>query len=111
MTAENGGRRSRGPKHLTFGELTLDLKDRLVSGDIGQHRLTPTECDLLATFMQHPRQVLSRRFLMHEVWLTDFHEDTRVLEVYVSILRRKIEPDPARPCRLVTVRGVGYRLE
>ena len=96
-------------KVLNCDGLTLDLKRQEVVGHAGTQHLSPTECLLLATFMQHPRQVLSRPFLMKHVWYTDFTEDTRVLEVYVCVLRRKIEVARDRPRYLVTVRGVGYR--
>jgi DNA-binding response OmpR family regulator len=94
---------------LACDGLTLDVSRRQVVSHTGPQHLSPTECLLLETFMQHPRQVLSRRFLMKRVWYTDFCDDTRVLEVYVCGLRRKIEVDPARPRYLRTVRGVGYR--
>ena len=72
------------------------------------HHLTPLECELLATLMQHPDTVLTRAFLMEKVWRTDFTGDTRTLEVHISWLRRKIEKDSSNPRKIQTVRGVGY---
>ncbi|MFZ5915741.1 MAG: winged helix-turn-helix domain-containing protein [Chloroflexota bacterium] len=100
---------ARVPQVLTVDDLNLDLKTRELKNGHGLIRLTPKECQLLATFMRYPNQVLSHRFLMKEVWETDYLGDMRTLQVHVSWLRRKIEADPRRPARLRTVRGVGYR--
>ncbi len=94
---------------LHFDGLVLDLDRRQVTGRGGTRHLSPTECLLLETFMRHAGQVLSRRFLMKHVWSTDFLGDTRVLEVTVCTLRRKIEDGRDSPRYLATVRGVGYR--
>jgi len=66
-------------------------------------------CRLLEVFMRNPEKVLTRKFLMKEVWETDYLGDTRTLEVHICWLRKKIEEDPDRRCYLRTVRGVGYR--
>ena len=67
-------------------------------------------CQLLEVFMRNPGRVLDRRFLMREVWETDYTGDTRTLEVHICWLRKKIEKDPRHPRYLKTVRGVGYHL-
>jgi len=67
------------------------------------------ECRLLAVLMKNAGEVLSRRYLMQEVWQTNFIDDTRTLEVHVCWLRKKIEPDPRRPLYLRTIRGRGYQ--
>ena len=72
------------------------------------HHLSPKEFRLLETFLRHPAKVLTRSFLMREVWDTDFVGDTRTLDVHIHMVRKKIEPDPSRPRYLRTVRGVGY---
>jgi len=94
---------------LAVDGLRLNLTTKELQNGHGSIHLTPKECQLLATFMRHPNQVLSHRFLMREVWETDYIGDTRTLQVHVSWLRRKIEENPRRPIRLRTVRGVGYR--
>jgi DNA-binding response OmpR family regulator len=96
------------PGTLTWNHLVLDpaRKEVIVNGQT--HHLTPMECQLLATFIKHPGQILTRKFLMQQVWETTFTEDTRTLEVHVSWLRKKLEPDPATPRLIQTVRGVGY---
>jgi DNA-binding response OmpR family regulator len=98
------------PHTLRTGTIELDQVSRLVSGDKGRHHLTPKQCELLALFMQHPNQVISRRELMEHIWKTAYLGDTRTLDVHVRWLREKIELDPDRPELLVTKRGVGYVL-
>ncbi len=98
------------PHILRTGVLQLDLIARVVTGPRGQQRLTPKQCDLLADFMRRPNQVHSRKDLMERIWETAYLGDTRTLDVHVSWLREKIEPDPKHPTLLVTERGIGYRL-
>lgn len=96
-------------KYLKCADLVLDLSTRHVrKGDAPPQHLTPKECRLLETFIRNRGEVLSRKFLMHEVWETKYDGDTRTLEVHVSWLRSKIEDDPSNPRYLHTVRGVGY---
>lgn len=75
---------------------------------VGSQQLTPKLTDLLEIFLRHPLQVISRRQLMIDVWQTDYVGDTRTLDVHVRWIREYIEPDPANPQHLVTVRGEGY---
>jgi len=99
---------NRGAQILAGGGVRLRVDSHEVySCDTGCH-LSPREFRLLETLMRHPGEVLTRRFLMREVWDTDFVQDTRTLDVHMHWLRRKIEPDPSRPTYLRTVRGVGY---
>jgi DNA-binding response OmpR family regulator len=94
---------------LRIKDWTLDLDSRRVFTGNGPQKLTPQLCRLLEVFMCNPQKILSRKFLMKEVWETDYIEDTRTLEVHICWLRKKIEEDPHRPRYLRTVRGVGYR--
>jgi DNA-binding response OmpR family regulator len=98
------------PHTLKAGSIELDQVSRLVSGQKGRHHLTPKQCELLALFMQHPNQVISRRELMENIWKTAYLGDTRTLDVHVRWLREKIELDPDRPEILITKRGIGYVL-
>ena len=93
---------------IQLGDVVLDPARQEVTAHGKTHHLTPKECRLLATFMQHPDTVLTREFLMLEVWETDFTDDMRTIEVHVSWLRRKIELDSSNPRLIHTVRGVGY---
>lgn len=98
----------RLPKVLKLGDLILDQAKQEVIVNGKAHHLTPKECRLLATFMQHPGEILSKEFLMREVWDTDFTDDMRTIQVHVSWLRSKIEADRNNPQLILTVRGVGY---
>lgn len=73
--------------------------------------LKPKEYDLLLFFAGHKGQLLTRDFLLERVWGWGFTGDSRTVDVHVRWLRQKIEPDPAQPRRIVTVRGGGYRFE
>jgi DNA-binding response OmpR family regulator len=100
-----------GVETLRAGELMLDLKRRTVARGGREYRLTPKQTCLLEVFMRNPGRVLTRPFLMREVWNTDFVDDTRTLEVHVHWLRRAIEENPSRPVYLTTVRRLGYRFD
>ena len=93
---------------IAAGHFTLDLETKTVTGPAGSARLPRKQCDLLALLMRHCGQIVSRRKIMRQVWLTDYMEDTRTLDVHVSWLRRSIEPEPRIPTYLVTRRGEGY---
>ncbi|SHK69440.1 response regulator transcription factor [Rhodothermus profundi] len=95
---------------LRDGSLVLDLRARTASCGTHPLSLSPREFDLLAHFMQHPRQALSRLQLYREVWGHDFDHGTNLVEVYVSYLRRKLQEAGCRS-RIVTVWGRGYRYE
>jgi two-component system, OmpR family, response regulator len=94
---------------LRVGDIELDLISRQVrrGGELVQ--LTAKEFDLLAHFLRHPDQVLTREELLRGVWGYDFHPGTNVVEVYVGYLRRKLRREGMRD-PIVTVRSVGYRL-
>lgn len=73
--------------------------------------LTPKEFDLLLFLAANKGLVFSREQLLEKVWDFDYPGDTRTVDVHVRYLREKIESDPAQPTRLITVRGVGYKME
>ena len=98
----------RTRSEIAAGPFVLDLATRTVTGPAGSARLPRKQCDLLALLMRHCGQLVSRRKIMRQVWLTDYMEDTRTLDVHVSWLRRNIEPEPRIPTYLVTRRGEGY---
>lgn len=87
------------------GDLSLDLRTRVVSVNGKPVELSAREFTLLETFLRHPNQVLSREQLLSRVWGYDFDPGSNVVDVYVRYLRNKIGSD-----RIVTVRGAGYRL-
>jgi two-component system response regulator RegX3 len=71
--------------------------------------LPPKEFDLLEAFLRRPGRLLTRHFLIDEVWGADYFGDTKTLDVHVKRLRQKIEDDPHHPRHLLTVRGLGYK--
>jgi len=95
---------------FTTGDLVVDLNQRIVTMNGQPVLLTPTEYDLLRTFVKHAGKVLTHDQLLRAVWGTAYESETHMLQVNISNLRRKIEPDPVRPDYLITEPGVGYRL-
>jgi len=92
------------------GELRVDLGRRIVTVAEREAQLTPTEYDLLRVLVTNAGKVLTHRHLLGAVWGAEFGNELHLLHVNVSNLRRKIEPDPARPRFVITEPGVGYRL-
>lgn len=96
---------------LTFKNLVINLTRREVTLYGDPLALKPQEYELLLFFAQHRGQMLSREFILERVWGWDFIGDSRTVDVHVRWLRQKIEEDPSKPTRIVTVRGGGYRFE
>jgi two-component system response regulator ResD len=96
---------------IDLGWLRLDSRPREASADGVPLSLTPREFDLLHFLAIHPRAVFTRDQLLAEVWDLAFDGDPSTVTVHVRRLREKIEADPSRPRRLITVWGRGYRLE
>ncbi len=97
------------PEVLRFRDLALDTGTRRARRGDREIDLTSTEYDLLYQFLQHPRRVLPKEFLMERVWGYDFGGNTNVLEVYVKQLRQKLEAN-GEPRLIHTLRGAGYVL-
>ncbi len=96
---------------LRTGDLVLNRDRREVTLHGEPLDLTPTEFDLLATLMSVPGRVFSRADLLESVQGVAFEAYERTVDAHIKNLRRKLEPDPAHPQYVVTVRGAGYRLE
>ncbi len=92
-------------------DFDVDLAAKRVSGRTGDIRLTPTEWHLVEILVRHPGKLLSQRQLLQEVWGPQYLEETNYLRVYMAQIRRKLEPDPARPRYFITEPGMGYRFE
>jgi two-component system KDP operon response regulator KdpE len=99
-----------GESTVTVGELTVDFVRRHVTVAGEPVALTPTEYDLLRLLARNAGRLLTHPTILREVWGPAYGEESNYLHVYVSQLRRKIEPDPTRPRYLLTQQGVGYRL-
>ena len=95
---------------ITSGALTIDLARRRVTESDREISLTPTEYEILKSLAAHPGRVLTQRQLLRQIWGPQFEQETHYLRVFMSQLRRKLEPDPSRPRYLLTEPGVGYRL-
>jgi len=95
---------------LEIGELRLDLQKRLVTVSGEAVSLTPTEYELLRLLAENEGRLLTHPMILQRVWGPAYSRESNYLHVYVSHLRRKIEPDPARPRYILTEPGVGYRL-
>jgi two-component system, OmpR family, response regulator RegX3 len=93
-----------------IGGLEVDVVRHQVAVDGQPVELTPSEFRLLALLSGEPDRVFARREIMEHLWRSDHVGDARACDVHVSNLRSKIERDPERPERILTVRGVGYRL-
>jgi two-component system KDP operon response regulator KdpE len=94
---------------ITTAAFTIDLSAKRVTGPAGEIRLTPTEWHLLEVLTRHPDKLVAQRRLLHEVWGPKYETETNYLRVHLANLRRKLEPDPARPRYLITEPGIGYR--
>jgi len=106
----------RGPAdadepRVVLGSTVVDLAARRVTRGEEDIRLTPTEWRLLEALVRHPGRLLSQRQLLLEVWGPGYAGARGNLRLYMAQLRRKLEPDPARPRWLVTEPGMGYRFQ
>jgi two-component system KDP operon response regulator KdpE len=95
---------------LEIGDLRIDVPNRVVTVAGNRVKLSPHEFDLLRVLAQNRGKLLTHRALLREVWGPAYEVEAHYLHVYVSHLRRKIEPDPGRPRYLLTEAGAGYRL-
>ena len=95
---------------LNAGDIALDRRARRVTRSKRDINLSPTEFRLLEHLMQNPGRVYSRSQLLDIVWGNAVFVDERTVDVHVRWLREKLEVNPSDPKRIVTVRGVGYRL-
>lgn len=100
-----------GNPHLQFGDLLIIPQEGVVSRDGVQIHLTKTEFRLLVELANSPGKVFSREDLLEKVWGHGVFGDGRLVDVHVRRLRTKVEADPANPRHVMTVRGLGYKLQ
>lgn len=98
-----------GEPIVTFGDVTVDLAAHAVQRAGTPVRLTPTEWKLLEVLVLNPGRLVTREHLLTEVWGPQYTTDTGYLRLYLSQLRKKLEPDPSAPQYLLTEAGMGYR--
>ncbi|MDR0489293.1 MAG: response regulator transcription factor [Propionibacteriaceae bacterium] len=96
---------------LVSGSLEMDVERHRVKVNGNKVEMPLREFELLELLMRNVGRVLTRRQIIERVWGSDYYGDTKTLDVHVRRLRAKIEEDPDEPRRLITVRGLGYRLE
>jgi two-component system response regulator RegX3 len=100
-----------GPGLLEVGDVRLDPDEHRVSVNGSTISLPLKEFELLHILLANAGRVLPRETLIDRVWGSDYVGDTKTLDVHVKRLRSKIEPDPASPTRIITIRGLGYKYE
>lgn len=94
---------------LESGNLRLDIASHTVIFEEKELKLTPKEFELLKMLMQNEGKVLTHSWLLKEIWGIGYQNETHYLRVFINQLRQKIETDPARPKRIITETGIGYR--
>jgi two-component system, OmpR family, KDP operon response regulator KdpE len=99
-----------GEPVLEIGELRIDLEAHAVTFDGRSVQLTPHEYSLLTLLARNEGKLLTHHAILRDVWGKAYADESHYLHVYVSQLRRKLEPDPARPRYILTEPGAGYRL-
>ena len=99
------------PATLESGRVRMDVERHVVTVEGDEVRLPLKEFELLEMFLRNTGRVLTRGQLIDRIWGADYVGDTKTLDVHVKRLRAKVEPDPANPRFLVTVRGLGYKYE
>ncbi len=109
LTGASRQRNGKNDHVIEIGDLEIDLVRRSAVLDGFDLDLRTKEFDLLVHLVSQPGRVFSRAQLLDGVWGDEHPGGSRTIDVHVSLLRRKLEDDPANPERLITVRGVGYR--
>jgi DNA-binding response OmpR family regulator len=100
----------RTPTRITVGDLMIDPTAHIVTVRGQQLELSPLEFDLLYTLAAEAGRVISQDELLTQVWGTGYEGESQIVYVHIRWLREKIEEDPRHPRRLITVRGIGYKL-
>ena len=95
---------------VVTAHFTLDLANRTATDTAGENcRLTPTEWQIVEVLVRHPDQLVTQRQLLQHIWQSPVEIDTNLLRVHLTHIRRKLEPDPARPRYFLTEPRMGYR--
>ncbi|MEX1218214.1 MAG: response regulator transcription factor [Acidimicrobiales bacterium] len=99
------------PTHLRFGDLEIIPDEGIVLRNNAEVHLTKTEFRLLVELASAPGRIFSREVLLERVWGHGYFGDGRLVDVHVRRLRMKVETDPANPRHVMTIRGLGYKLQ
>ena len=107
-----GGSAPEADDVVMIGPTRVDLAAKTVTTESGESmHLTPTEWHLLETLLRHPSKLITGRALLTQLRGTPEHTDPSYLRIYMSQLRKKLEPEPSRPRHLITEPGMGYRFQ
>ena len=93
------------------GDFTVDFAAKRVTSSEGEVRLTPTEWHVVEVLVRNAGKLVTQRQLLQEVWGPQYEKETNYLRVYLAQIRRKLEPDPAKPRYFITEARMGYRFE
>ena len=96
---------------IRSGNLTIDLAGHSVTLEGEELAIKPREFSLIALLVANRGRAFTRDQILERLWGHDYIGDSRTVDVHVRWLREKIEPEPSQPCRIVTIRGVGYRFD
>jgi two-component system KDP operon response regulator KdpE len=96
---------------IATADFTIDLAAKRVTRSDGEVRLTPTEWHVVEVLVRNQGKLVPQRQLLQEVWGPDYHDETNYLRVFLAQVRRKLEPEPAKPRYFLTEAGMGYRFE
>jgi two-component system, OmpR family, KDP operon response regulator KdpE len=96
---------------IETADFAVDLAAKRVTTPSGEVRLTPTEWHLVEVLVRNPGRLVTQRQLLQEVWGPQYEKETNYLRVYLAQIRKKLEPDPARPRYFITEARMGYRFE
>ncbi len=100
-----------GDEVIEAGPIHLDMDRQIVRCHGNEEHITPRMAELLKMLVEKKGEILEREILFSKIWKTNYTEDTRSLDVHINWLRKIIEKDPDNPTMIVTVRGVGYKLD
>jgi two-component system KDP operon response regulator KdpE len=109
--ALRGSNEMKTSEILDFGDLKIDLPQRIVTSNDTDIKLTVTEYNLLILLAKNEGRVLTHQFLLREIWGYSYVEETQYLRVFIAALRKKIEVNPNKPVHITTESGVGYRFQ
>ena len=109
--APSSGSAGGDAEEFRSGDLTVDLTSHSVLLDGRPVDMKPREFSLIALLVANKRRAFTRDQILERLWGHDYIGDSRTVDVHVRWLREKIEPDPSKPRRIVTIRGVGYRFD
>lgn len=103
--------REEGVQEYRLGDILLNFRDYHATRDGTPLELTAREFKILKLFVENPGKVISRKEFLDKVWGYDIPPNTRTVDNHIARLRKRIEPDPARPRYVLSVRGVGYKFQ